>query len=51
MSVNLAISTFAGFMIMASLAFTGFCPAAKILKALGLPESDSCGTSASSKCC
>jgi hypothetical protein len=30
MSVNLAISTFAGFMIMASLAFTGFCPAAKI---------------------
>jgi hypothetical protein len=33
--------------------FTGFCPAAKIMKALGLRDSDSCSTSSSStgKCC
>ncbi|MDP2407087.1 DUF2892 domain-containing protein [Hydrogenophaga sp.] len=81
MTVNRAVSVFAGFMIMASLAlahfngqinlgqmswlwltvfvganlfqmgFTGFCPAAKIMKALGLRDSDSCGTTANSKCC
>ena len=83
MTVNRAVSVFAGFMIMLSLAlahisgqinliqmgwlwftafvganlfqmgFTGFCPAAKIMKALGLHDSDSCGTSSSStsKCC
>lgn len=81
MTVNRAVSIFAGFMIMASLAlahfngqidlgqmswlwltafvganlfqmgFTGFCPAAKIMAALGLRDSDSCGTAASSKCC
>jgi hypothetical protein len=31
--------------------FTGFCPAAKIMKALGLRDSDSCGPTANSKCC
>ncbi len=83
MTVNRAISIFAGFMIMASLAlthfsgqinlgqlswlwltafvganlfqmgFTGFCPAAKIMKALGMKEATSaCGTGNSSgKCC
>lgn len=83
MTVNRAISIFAGFMIMASLAlahfsgqinlgqlswlwltafvgfnlfqmgFTGFCPAAKIMKALGMKEATSaCGTdSTSGKCC
>lgn len=81
MTVNRAVSIFAGFMIMASLAlahfngqidlgqmswlwltafvganlfqmgFTGFCPAARIMAALGLRDSDSCGPAASSKCC
>ena len=83
MTVKRAVSIFAGFMIMASLAaahfsgqinmgqiswlwltafvganlfqmgFTGFCPAAKILKALGLKEATSaCGPAAvSAKCC
>jgi hypothetical protein len=83
MTVNRAVSIFAGLMIMASLSlahfsgqinmgqmgwlwltafvganlfqmgFTGFCPAAKIMKALGLRDSDSCSTSSSStgKCC
>lgn len=83
MSVNRAVSIFAGFMIMASLAaahfsgqinlaqmswlwltgfvgfnlfqmgFTGFCPAAKIMKALGLKDATSaCGTgSTTGKCC
>lgn len=83
MTVNRAVSIFAGFMVMASLAaahfsgqinlgqmswlwltafvganlfqmgFTGFCPAAKIMAALGLKEENSaCGTSSSAgKCC
>lgn len=81
MTVNRAVSVFAGFMIMASLAlahfngqinlgqmswlwltafvganlfqmgFTGFCPAAKLMAAIGLRDSDSCGTDAGSKCC
>jgi len=83
MTVNRAISIFAGFMIMASLAlahfggqinlsqlnwlwltafvganlfqmgFTGFCPAAKIMKGLGMKEATSaCGTgNTSGKCC
>lgn len=83
MTVNRAISIFAGFMIMASLALahfsgqinlgqlswlwltafvganlfqmglTGFCPAAKIMKALGMKEATSaCGTgNTGGKCC
>lgn len=83
MTVNRAISIFAGLMIMASLAlahfsgqvdlgqlswlwltafvganlfqmgFTGFCPAAKIMKALGMKEATgACGTgNTSGKCC
>lgn len=83
MTVNRAVSIFAGFMVMASLAgahfsgqinlghvswlwltafvganlfqmgFTGFCPAAKIMAAMGLKEANStCGTtSAAGKCC
>lgn len=83
MTINRAVSIFAGFMIMASLAlahftqqidmgriswlwltafvganlfqmgFTGFCPAAKVMKALGLKDSDAaCGTGAGAgKCC
>lgn len=83
MTVNRAISIFAGFMIMASLAlahfsgqinlsqlswlwltafvganlfqmgFTGFCPAAKIMKALGMKETTSaCSTgNTGGKCC
>lgn len=83
MSVNRAVSMFAGFMIMASLAaahfsgqinlthmswlwltafvganlfqmgFTGFCPAAKLFKALGLQDANgACGTAnATGKCC
>lgn len=86
MTVNRAVSVFAGFMIVLSLAlahftgqinlgqmswlwltafvgvnlfqmgFTGFCPAAEIMKALGLKEANSaCGTpgasGTSSKCC
>jgi hypothetical protein len=32
--------------------FTGFCPAAKIMKALGLKDPASCGTGAATgKCC
>lgn len=82
MTVNRAVSIFAGFMVMASLAlahftgqinlgqmswlwltafvganlfqmgFTGFCPAAKIMKALGLKDADNaCGTgSTTGKC-
>jgi len=83
MTVNRAISIFAGFMIMASLAlahfsgqinlgqlswlwltafvganlfqmgFTGFCPAARIMKALGMKEvTSACGTGTTGgKCC
>ena len=81
MTVNRAVSVFAGFMIMASLAlahfsgqinlgqmswlwltgfvganlfqmgFTGFCPAAKIMAAMGLRDSGSCDSPAKSKCC
>lgn len=83
MTVNRAVSIFAGFMVMASLAlahftgqinlgqmswlwltafvganlfqmgFTGFCPAAKIMKALGFKDADSaCGTgNKTGKCC
>lgn len=83
MSVHRAVSIFAGFMIMASLAaahftgqinmselswlwltafvganlfqmgFTGFCPAASIMRALGLRDaSKACGsTGAAGKCC
>ncbi|MDP2449616.1 MAG: DUF2892 domain-containing protein [Polaromonas sp.] len=83
MTVNRAVSIFAGFMVMASLAlahftgqinlgqmswlwltafvganlfqmgFTGFCPAARILKALGLKDATSaCGTgNTAGKCC
>lgn len=83
MTVNRAVSIFAGFMIMASLAtahfsgqinlaqmswlwltafvganlfqmgFTGFCPAASIMKALGLKDAtNACGTTgAAGKCC
>lgn len=82
MTVNRAVSIFAGFMVMASLAlahfngqinlgqmswlwltafvgvnlfqmgFTGFCPAVKIMKALGLKDASACGTGTSAgKCC
>ena len=83
MTVNRAVSIFAGFMIMASLAlahfsgqinlgqmswlwltafvganlfqmgFTGFCPAASIMKMMGLKDSvGACGTdSKAGKCC
>lgn len=83
MTVNRAVSIFAGFMIMASLAlahftgqidlgqmswlwltafvganlfqmgFTGFCPAAKVMRMLGLKDAaGTCGTdNKSGKCC
>lgn len=83
MTVNRAVSIFAGFMIMASLAlahftgqinlgqmswlwltafvganlfqmgFTGFCPAANIMKMLGLKDgAGACGSeSKAGKCC
>lgn len=81
MTVTRAVSSFAGFMIMLSLAlahfsgqinlgqmswlwltafvganlfqmgFTGFCPAAKIMAALGLREGAQCDSSTSGKCC
>ena len=82
MTVNRAISIFAGFMIMASLAlahfsgqinlgqlswlwltffvganlfqmgFTGFCHAAKVMKALGMKDATAaCGTGTTGKCC
>lgn len=83
MTVNRAVSVFAGFMIMASLAlahftgqinlgqmswlwltafvganlfqmgFTGFCPAANIMKMLGFKEAaGACGTDGKAgKCC
>ena len=86
MTVNRAVSIFAGFMVMASLAaahfngqinlgqmswmwltafvganlfqmgFTGFCPAANIMKAMGLKDAvGACGTTGAAgttgKCC
>jgi hypothetical protein len=83
MTVNRAVSIFAGFMIMASLAlahftdqinlgqmswvwltafvganlfqmgFTGFCPAASIMRVMGLKDAaGGCGTdNKASKCC
>jgi hypothetical protein len=82
MTVNRAVSIFAGFMIMLSLVlahstgqinmgqlgwlwltafvgfnlfqmgFTGFCPAARIMKAFGLKDAAACGTgNTTGKCC
>jgi hypothetical protein len=81
MTVNRAVSSFAGFMVMISLAlahfygqinlgqmswlwltafvganlfqmgFTGLCPAAKIMAALGLREGDTCGSTPKGKFC
>lgn len=81
MTLNRAVSIFAGLMVMGSLAgahfsgqinlgqmswlwltafvganlfqmgFTGFCPAAKVMAALGLRNGDACGSAANGKCC